>query len=132
MKLDTHEHEIMLKMAAVVSYAPSIVYTIEKDSLKLVIMALNEAVDPMLPDILIYELRNQIFDKLRRRGNTTGRELVDSIYEDLLLGRGEVTLGFEVSNPIRGSRAFKTPLQSFAVDMIFFSSFSKILIRLAF
>ena len=48
----------MLKMMVVISYVLSIIYIIEKDSLKLVIMAFNEVVDSVFSNIFIYEFRN--------------------------------------------------------------------------
>ena len=48
----------MLKITVVINYMSSIIYIIEKNNLKLVIMAFNKIVDSMLSNIFIYELRN--------------------------------------------------------------------------
>lgn len=114
-------------MPTVISYTPCIVDIIEENTLELIIVALHEAVDPMVPDGSFYQLHNQILYKLGGWGHATVREVVNAIHKHALLSRIKQSLGIKVGLHFRGAYACEAPLKGLSIDSMFTSYSSKIL-----
>ena len=113
-------------MLTIISHATHIVKTTQINAKKVIFVAFDKARNPMRTDLLMRQLKNHVFDKLRRWRHASSRKGVDTLHKLHLHVQSKVPLSEQMADCPRSLFCLEAAAQGGSVDCVFSSGRTEI------